>query len=310
MTSPTQSRLWRAIGGVAFGAVLLAANLLVVPSASALSAHQGHHHARHAHQGYLALGDSVPFGYQPPAVGPDYSDPHNFVGYPEVLARHRGLRLVNASCPGETTASLIDAKAQSNGCENSLNSPIGYRTAFPLHTNYSGSQLDFAVSYLRSHRHTRLVSLMVGANDLFLCQRTNADQCTGTDFAATVAQAQKNVGTILWTLRHRAHYRHRIALVSYYSTDYRDPLTTGAISALNAALAQVAATANRVVVADGFGAMQQAAAGAGGDTCAAGLLIALPAGGCDVHPTLAGHKVLARALGAVAAPRRSAAVHR
>lgn len=305
MTSPTRFRWWRTIACAALGAALLATNVLVAPSASALSAPHGHWHAR---DGYLALGDSVPFGYQPAAVGPDYRDAHNFVGYPEVLARHQGLRLVNAACPGETTASMIDQKAQSNGCENSLGSPLGYRTAFPLHTAYRGSQLDFAVSYLRSHRRTRLVSLTIGANDLFLCQNSNPDRCTGTDFAVTAAQVEKNVGTILWTLRHRAHYRHRIALVSYYSTDYRDPLVTGGVVALNAAVARAAA-ANRAVVADGFGAVQKAAAVAGGDTCAAGLLIALPTGGCDVHPTRAGHRVLARALGEVAA-RGRAVVHR
>jgi lysophospholipase L1-like esterase len=306
MASPTHSRSWRTIAAAVFGAAVLTTNVLVVPSATAQSAHHGRGHAR---DGYLALGDSVPFGFQPAAVAPDYRDPHNFVGYPEVLARHRGLRLVNASCPGETTASMIDPNAQSNGCENSLGSPFGYRTAFPLHTAYPGSQLDFAVSYLRSHRRTRLVSLTIGANDLFLCQRINPDQCTGTDFAVTVAQVEKNVGTILWTLRHRAHYRQKVALVSYYSTDYRDPVVTGGIGALNAALARAAA-ANRAVVADGFGAMQKAAAVAGGDTCAAGLLIALPTGGCDVHPTPAGHKVLARALGEVAARGRAEAAHR
>jgi hypothetical protein len=64
------------------------------------------------------------------------------------------------------------------------------------------------------------------------------------------------------------------------------------------------------LIADGFGAMQEAAAVSGGDLCAAGLLIALPTGGCDVHPTLAGQKVLARALGEVLAHGRAEAVRR
>ncbi len=247
----------------------------------------------------------MPFGFQPAAVGPDYRDPTNFVGYPEVFAARRGVHVANASCPGETTASLIDATAQSNGCENSLGSPFGYRTAFPLHVAYTGSQLDYAVSYLKAHPRTRLVSLTIGANDLFLCQKTNADQCTGADFGVLTAQVEKNVGTILSTLRHRAHYHHRISVVSYYSTDYRDPVVTGGIGALNAAVAR-AADANGAVVADGFGAMAKAAAAAGGDTCAAGLLIALPTGGCDVHPTLAGHRALA---GALAATSRVGAHH-
>jgi hypothetical protein len=49
-------------------------------------------------------------------------------------------------------------------------------------------------------------------------------------------------------------------------------------------------------VADGFTAFRLASLRSGGDPCAAGLLIALPGGGCDVHPTAAGHRVLAAAL--------------
>src|ERR1700722_19115291 len=38
--------------------------------------------------GYLALGDSVSFGYQEPTVvpAPDYTNAANFVGFPEVIA--------------------------------------------------------------------------------------------------------------------------------------------------------------------------------------------------------------------------------
>ncbi len=54
---------------------------------------------------------------------------------------------------------------------------VGYRTQFPLHVKYSGSQLAYAVSYLKKHQKVRLVSLMIGANDYFVCQETTADQC-------------------------------------------------------------------------------------------------------------------------------------
>lgn len=278
---------------------LLLSTLLAAPTASAHDEHGddgGHGDGRHGF-GYLALGDSVAFGYRPPQVTPpaDYLDASNFVGYPEVLAERSGLRLTNASCPGETTASLIDATAPSNGCESSVGSPYGYRTFYPLHTAYQGAQLDFAVEYLRSHPRTRLVSIDVGANDLFLCQATTADKCTGTDFAATVSRVEQNLDTILSTLRERAHYHHRLVVLDYYSLDYRDLVGTGAIQVLNAALAR-SADANGAVVADGFGAVRDAAAAAGGDTCAAHLIIALPAGGCNVHPTLSGHEVLADAV--------------
>src|SRR5919107_2423021 len=59
---------------------------------------------------YLALGDSVSFGYQEPQVvpAPDYAKASNFLGWPEHAARALRLKLVNASCPGETSGSLID----------------------------------------------------------------------------------------------------------------------------------------------------------------------------------------------------------
>src|SRR3954453_10383731 len=69
---------------------------------------------------YLALGDSVSFGYQEPQVvpAPDYPRASTFLGFPEHLASRLRLKLSNAACPGETSGSLLDAKAQSNGCEN------------------------------------------------------------------------------------------------------------------------------------------------------------------------------------------------
>jgi lysophospholipase L1-like esterase len=164
-----------------------------------------------------------------------------------------------------------------------------------LHVAYQGSQLDFAVRYLRSHPRTRLVTLTVGANDLFICQATTVDRCTGPDFADAVAEVERNVDTILSTLRERAHYHHRLVLIDYYSLDYRDPAGTASVRLLDAALAR-AARANSAIVADGFAAFRAGSATAGGDTCAARLIIALPTGGCDVHPTRRGHGLLADAV--------------
>src|SRR5262249_19878432 len=122
---------------------------------------------------YLALGDSVAFGFVPPEAvpAPNYRSAHSFVGYPEDVAQALRIRVWNASCPGETTASMLEAGAQSNGCENSLGSPIGYRTQFPLHVQYQGTQMQYALDYLAVHRHTQLVTINIGANDAFLCQK-------------------------------------------------------------------------------------------------------------------------------------------
>ncbi|MEV4055093.1 GDSL-type esterase/lipase family protein [Amycolatopsis sp. NPDC049688] len=270
-----------------------AAAVLALTSLTTAPAEATGYHGR-----YLALGDSVAFGYRPGAVTPpsDYLDPANFRGYAEKYAALRGLRLANASCPGETTASLLTAGAQSNGCENSLGSPAGYRTAFPLHVAYPGTQIDYAVAFLRAHPDTRLVTLTIGANDLFLCQDTTPDHCT-TSFPAALEQVGRNLAAILGAVR--AHYRGDLVLVSYYSLDYRDATQVSRVKALDALLGRVTRRYHGAV-ADGFTAFRLASLRSGGDPCAAGLLIALPGGGCDVHPTAAGHRVLAAAL-AVAA---------
>src|SRR3712207_6770089 len=69
-------------------------------------------------QTYLALGDSVPFGYRGGEPPEAYQDAADFVGYPELVGEELGLEVLNASCPGETTASFLDAAAPSNGCGN------------------------------------------------------------------------------------------------------------------------------------------------------------------------------------------------
>ena len=59
---------------------------------------------------YLALGDSVTFGYREAAnlPTPDYSDAASFVGYPEDVGAALGLDVANAACPGETSTSLVE----------------------------------------------------------------------------------------------------------------------------------------------------------------------------------------------------------
>lgn len=280
----------------ALGATLLAVGLATgLLSAPAATASQPSSVSRVRQAPYLALGDSVAFGYRPPEVTPplDYLDASNFRGYPEVLGRRLGLRVVNASCPGETTASLIDATAQSNGCENSLGSPIGYRTAYPLHRTYLGDQLDYGVRFLRRHPRTRLVTVSVGANDLLLCQASTPDRCTGSDFTEAVDTVQANLNRILRALRNRAHYDRRIVVLTYYSLDYGDAVGSASIRALDAAIT-AAAHRHDARVASGFRAFRRASAGAEGDACAAGLVIAVPEGGCNPHPTARGHRTLAQ----------------
>src|SRR4051794_23222702 len=140
---------------------------------------------------YLALGDSVPFGYYGGAQAL-YPGPDNFVGYPDLVADEFDLRLLNASCPGETTDSFIDPTAQSNGCENAVGSDTGYRDLYPLHLHYKGSQLHYAAETLDDGPRVRLVTLQLGANDGLICVATGAC-ATPAGLAALTAHVQKNL---------------------------------------------------------------------------------------------------------------------
>jgi lysophospholipase L1-like esterase len=265
----------------AAGLAALAAGVLAAPASAAPRAT------------YLALGDSITFGYEEPQVvpAPDYAHASTFLAYPEQLGAERRLKVVNVACPGETSASLVNASAPSNGCENA------YRAHFPLHVRYKGSQLAYAVKFLRHHRRTRLVSLMVGANDLFLCQKSTNDGCGApAEQAATFKAIAGNVRKVVESVRGKARYRGRVAIVDYYSLDYSSATIDGVTTALNAAVNK-AARPFHVVTADGFGTWRAAAAHSGDSSCTAGLLTQLGSPGtCGEHPSYAGQALLAEAL--------------
>jgi hypothetical protein len=195
--------------------------------------------------GYLALGDSIAFGYRPLPSFADYRNPAAFTAYPEDVARALKLNLVNAACPGETTASMINTSAPSNGCETNAQGGLGYRRIAPLHVSYRGSQLSYAVRYLQQHPDTRLVTIGIGANDLFRCEATTADHCAGPDLGRTLAGVTANLGIILSALRNQARYRHTLVVVSYYALNYRAAASVTPVEALNAALAGPAGTPAR-----------------------------------------------------------------
>jgi lysophospholipase L1-like esterase len=251
---------------------------------------------------YVALGDSVTFGYEELSVvpAPNYHDAASFTNYPQILGQEYHLSVANASCPGETSSSLINTSGPSNGCENNpAHSSLNYRTLFPLHVSYSGSQLAYALSYLHNHHNVRLVSLMIGANDGFVCQETTADECTSSaELAAVAATVTKNVRTILSAIRSTAHYHGQIVVLNYYSTDYASAAVNAQSQLVNQA-EDAGAKPFHVEFADAFGEFQAGALHSGGDTCDAGLLTMLSAGGCGVHPSYTGQGLLAQAVAKV-----------
>jgi lysophospholipase L1-like esterase len=276
----------------------LAAALLLAATIAAGTASADPVNGSDANGTYLALGDSVAFGYVPgnAVPAPNYLDAHSFVGYPEFLAQQLNERVSNASCPGETTASMLVAGAQSNGCENSLGSSVGYSTLYPLHVQYQGTQMQYALKYLAAHKHTRLITIDVGANDAFLCQETTLDHCSSLpELVGVATEIATNLGRIYHELRADAGYTGTIVALSYYSLSYTDPAQIAAAQFLNSAISGVT-TAFGGIVADGFGAFAGPSLAHGGDPCAAGLLVELPDGTCNIHPSAAGHRLLAAAI--------------
>jgi len=92
---------------------------------------------------YLALGDSVVFGYIT-ADGFAYRNADNFVGYPDYVSRTLHLTDVNAACPGEATGGFLSSTGADNGCRP-------FRENFPLHVSYAGTQEQFAATVAREH---------------------------------------------------------------------------------------------------------------------------------------------------------------
>lgn len=230
---------------------------------------------------YLALGDSVPFGARDADGGtdPDFSDPASFVGYPQKVAVDRQMRLLNAAVPGETTDSFTGAFVAQ------------YRREHPLHVDYgTQSQLRYAEQVLSSDGSVRLVSIQLGANDLFSCQARTADGCfSAAEVSAVVGDVATNLTRILGALR-ATGYSGSIVVMTYYSPDYSDAQTTAAVRTLDTALSSVA-LAHGARVADGFAAFRGAAEAKGGNSTEAGLV--LPH---DGHPTDRGQRVLADAV--------------
>jgi hypothetical protein len=92
-----------------------------------------------------------------------------------------------------------------------------------------------------------------------------------------------------------AHYQGLLVALTYYSLSYSSPAAEQGTLLLNSVITAVT-TAFGGKVADGFGAFEGPSMAFGGDPCAAGLLIKLPGGTCNIHPSPAGHLLLAQAI--------------
>src|SRR5229473_3991813 len=190
---------------------------------------------------YLALGDSVAYGFQtskalaglpPAAFSTSYAD--------LVAAQLRQLRpriaTVNYSCPGESTTSFL--------------LPCIWKTSgHALHNDYTGSQLDAALAFLAAHRgQVSPITLSLNGNDIndFLQTCPPGDlACIQAGAPAAIAAYQARLTSILRQLRAAAP-NAEIIVVGAYDPDigafaFADPLFTQLNQAQQAAAAAVRA---------------------------------------------------------------------
>src|SRR5436309_8217843 len=127
---------------------------------------------------YLALGDSIAYGFQPAKAG---LPPTRFnTGYVDIFATRMRtgapkLRVVNYACPGESAKTFIDG-----GCS-------GRGDVKGLHDAFKGAQLDAALAFLRAHRgQVSPITVSLFGNDLFEL----LDACKG-NFACAQARAPR-----------------------------------------------------------------------------------------------------------------------
>jgi lysophospholipase L1-like esterase len=166
-------------------AAVVSVGLLAVPA----SATDGH-----GTPYYLALGDSLAFGYQPTRV---FDQGYVNQLYATLHAENPRLALTNLGCPGETSGSLR----------------FGGVCPYPG----GASQLDTALAFLHAHPgRVRLITLDIGANDVDGC--VTASGIDQTCIAQGLLAITVNVSAIVAQLRAAAPYATIVGLTYYDPT--------------------------------------------------------------------------------------------
>jgi lysophospholipase L1-like esterase len=238
--------------------------------------------------GYVALGDSVPFGFSPLLEDPWV--PARFVGYPELIARQTALTTTNLACPGQTAQAMVSRTAVDNGCFDARRAAqdAGFQL---LHTDYSGTQLKAALEAVHSSAPPSLITIQAGGNELSLCLGGPAPGRCLDDALPRVTESLRLAAARLSA----GEARVRVVLVGYHLV----PGLEAQIIRLNRAIERAAREAH-VAFVDTARPFDRYARQHHGDLCTTGLLIVLPDGSCDLHPTRIGQGLIASAVLAAA----------
>jgi lysophospholipase L1-like esterase len=276
---------------------------------------------------YVALGDSIAYGYQsalfastpnPAAFNFGYAD--HFGTY--LQRTNSSLGVSNFGCPGETTDSLLSGFNPAASLCGKASSPFPYGL---LHVPYGAgnTQLQAAKSYLTAHPGSGgtqpVVSLDIGANDLldFMAScgfpAPSASTCIASGLGGEFAHITGNINATLIQL-HQAAPNARYIVMGLYNP-YPLLVNVGglsgdtAIAQLNSQIKQIAVN-NGARFVDPLPTFNPSGAAGGSETGDLATICALtgmcpggatpfplgynPGGpGADIHPSKKGYAALA-----------------
>jgi lysophospholipase L1-like esterase len=273
-------------------AVVAALGMLLGSSISAAAASEKFNPPK---QYYLALGDSLAFGFeQAKFVGELQTGTYNpatfNTGYVDDFAEmlrtvDPGITTVNYGCPGETTLSFITGPC----AYQALGTPTLGIPPLPLHSGYSGSQQSAALAFLQAHPgQVGTITLDDGANDITPCIGQPAS-CA----AAALQQIGTDLDGSLGALRAAAP-ESEIIVMQYYNPFYVvDPTSDSQNAVLNDVIATMAAK-HRARLANAFPAINHNPNFATEFLSVCGLTgMCFPAPGGDVHANDLGYSAIA-----------------
>jgi lysophospholipase L1-like esterase len=184
-------------GPMVSAAIAASIMVLALPSTAAVASQFSRPVYQPPQNYYLALGDSLAYGFQPtkkPGARPSAFN----TGYVDVFAAHLrklspGIQVVNYGCPGESTVTFTRG-----GCP-------AFADGFKLHDAFRGPQLEAAQSFLRAHPgQVSPITLTLWGNDwlsLLLDDCKSDVACVRKRGPSTIASFGSRLKSILHRLR-------------------------------------------------------------------------------------------------------------
>ena len=163
----------------------------------------------HAPRYYVALGDSLAFGWQPTATDPTNRPATGYGDFVYSALRQDlpNLQHIKLACPGESTVTMVFGGSACGYDQDA--SVVAGAGDFP-------TQLSAAVQFLKAHaKFVDLVTIDIGAIDIETC----VNRATGSVDLACIARAMGNIGQNLQTIIDRLQKAApgvRIVGMNYY----------------------------------------------------------------------------------------------